>query len=106
MSIKEINDEKTKIIDAETFRLEQTVGAEDGDKLKIYFGKFINDETVSVLTEVTLPFGMSVALAESTVTACAEYQYRTHNNIGLPDEFCEKVMKDREMLEKNEGDML
>lgn len=108
MAIKELNKKDIKSINPSTFRLESVISKKDGDKLEFYFGDFIDEDSVKILSRVRLPFRMASLLANNITVACAEYQHETGTDLGLPNEFCKKIVKEKKKIlkERKEGDIL
>lgn len=97
MTIKEFNKNEAELFEAETFRLEYTINDNQYDKVEMYFGNFLKQQdgqdAVKVLTKVTLPVEMAVVLVHGLAATCAEYQFKTGNNVGIPDEVCKKMVE-------------
>ncbi len=100
MTIEELNKENVSTINASTFRLEPITKGDDKGKLEFYFGDFVDDDSVKVLGRVALSFKLAAVLANSVLVACAEYQHKTGEDVGIPAEFCQKVVSELRKLEK------
>lgn len=76
----------------ETFKMD--VSKEDnGDKLVIDFGNFIDDNKVIEEVSIAIPIEKAIVLANNLASVSAYYQVSTGKYVGVPDATCDQMKK-------------